>query len=177
MRKIFANGTDENVFLAELNKRAGETNKKVTETVSAIIDDVRENGDEAVKNYTLKFDGNLPQYYEVPREVINDALTEADQNFVDALLNAQENIADFHNRQVVQGFRSYNFVTFRYFIRTVSESGDSLCTSCHKNPVNSAYSGSDKYIFIWSTVLKRRSYHDYFFYACYFCRYSVHEYT
>ncbi len=104
MRKIFANGTDENVFLAELNKRAGETNKKVTETVSAIIDDVRENGDEAVKNYTLKFDGNLPQYYEVPREVINDALTEADQNFVDALLNAQENIADFHNRQVVQGF-------------------------------------------------------------------------
>lgn len=104
MRKIFANGTDENVFLAELNKRAGETNKKVTETVSAIIDDVRENGDKAVKNYTLKFDGNLPQYYEVPREIINDALTEADQNFVDALLNAQENISDFHNRQVEQGF-------------------------------------------------------------------------
>lgn len=104
MRKIFANGTDETAFLAELNKRAGETNKKVTETVSAIIDDVRENGDNAVKNYTLKFDGSLPQYYEVPREVINDALTEADQNFVDALLNAQENIADFHNRQVEQGF-------------------------------------------------------------------------
>lgn len=104
MRKIFANGTDENVFLAELNKRAGETNKKVTETVSAIIDDVRENGDKAVKNYTLKFDGNLPQYYEVPREIINDALTEADQNFVDALLNAQENISDFHNRQIDQGF-------------------------------------------------------------------------
>lgn len=104
MRKIFANGMDENTFLAELNKRAGETNKKVTETVSAIIDDVRENGDNAVKNYTLKFDGNLPQYYEVPREVINDALTEADQSFVDALLNAQENIADFHNRQVEQGF-------------------------------------------------------------------------
>lgn len=104
MRKIFANGKDEIDFLAELNKRAGETNKKVTETVSAIIEDVRENGDDAVKNYTLKFDGNLPQYYEVPREVINDALTEADQSFVDALLNAQENIADFHNRQVEQGF-------------------------------------------------------------------------
>ena len=104
MKKIYANGTDEKAFLAELNKRAGETNKKVTETVSAIIDDVRENGDEAVKNYTLKFDGNLPQYYEVPREVINDALTEADPEFVTALLNAQENIADFHNRQKEQGF-------------------------------------------------------------------------
>ncbi|MBR6242418.1 MAG: histidinol dehydrogenase [Ruminococcus sp.] len=104
MKKIIANGTDEELFLAELSRRAGETNKKVTETVSAIIDDVKENGDEAVKNYTLKFDGNLPQYYEVPREVINDALTEADQAFVDALLNAQENIADFHSRQVEQGF-------------------------------------------------------------------------
>ncbi len=104
MRKIYANGTDEIAFLAELNKRAGETNKKVTETVSAIIEDVRENGDKAVKDYTLKFDGNLPQYYEVPREVINDALTEADEEFVNALLNAQENIADFHNRQVEQGF-------------------------------------------------------------------------
>lgn len=104
MKKIFANGTDEKAFLAELSRRAGETNKKVTETVSAIIEDVKENGDKAVNSYTLKFDGNLPQYYEVPREVINDALTEADQSFVDALLNAQENIADFHNRQVEQGF-------------------------------------------------------------------------
>ncbi|MDE6784494.1 MAG: histidinol dehydrogenase [Ruminococcus sp.] len=104
MRKIFANGTDETAFLEELGRRAGETNKKVTETVSAIIEDVRENGDSAVKNYTLKFDGNLPEYYEVPREVINDALTEADPEFVSALLNAQENIADFHNRQKEQGF-------------------------------------------------------------------------
>lgn len=104
MKKIFANGIDEKAFLAELSKRAGETNKKVTETVSAIIEDVRENGDDAVKNYTLKFDGNLPKYYEVPRDIINDAMTEADPEFVNALLNAQENIADFHNRQVEQGF-------------------------------------------------------------------------
>ena len=104
MKKIFANGTDEAAFLNDLKKRSGETNKKVTEVVSEIIENVKENGDEAVKNYTLKFDGSLPKYYEVPRDVINDALTEADQEFVDALLNAQENIADFHNRQVEQGF-------------------------------------------------------------------------
>lgn len=104
MKKIFANGTDENIFIADLRKRSGETSKKVGEVVTAIIDDVRENGDDAVKNYTLKFDGNLPQYYEVPREVINDALTEADPAFVEALLNAQENIADFHQRQVEQSF-------------------------------------------------------------------------
>lgn len=104
MKKIFANGTDEINFLADLEKRSGETNKKVTEVVTEIIENVRQNGDEAVKGYTLKFDGNLPQYYEVPRDVINDALTEADEEFVNALLNAQENIADFHSRQVQQSF-------------------------------------------------------------------------
>ena len=106
MKKIYANGTDEVKFLADLKKRSGETNKKVEEVVTEIIETVKNGGDEAVKNYTLKFDGSLPQYYEVPREVINDALTEADQDFVDALLNAQENIADFHNRQVGQSFIS-----------------------------------------------------------------------
>jgi histidinol dehydrogenase len=106
MKKIYANGTDEAAFLAELERRSGETNKKVTEVVTGIIEDVKENGDEAVKRYTLKFDGSLPQYYEVPREVINDALTEADEDFVNALLNAQENIADFHKRQIEQSFIS-----------------------------------------------------------------------
>ena len=104
MKKIFADGTAEVDFLNELSRRAGETDKKVTETVSAIIDDVKNNGDTAVNNYTLKFDGKLPEYYEVPRDVINDAMTEADPEFVNALLNAQENIADFHNRQVKQSF-------------------------------------------------------------------------
>ena len=104
MKKIFANGTDEVAFLKDLSRRAGETNKEVTETVSAIIDNVKNNGDEAIRDYTLKFDGHLPQYYEVPREVINDALTSADSEFVNALLDAQENIADFHKRQVEQGF-------------------------------------------------------------------------
>ena len=104
MKKIFANGTDEVAFLKDLSRRAGETNKEVTETVSAIIDNVKNNGDEAIRDYTLKFDGHLPQYYEVPREVINDALTSADSEFVNALIDAQENIADFHKRQVEQGF-------------------------------------------------------------------------
>ena len=104
IKKIYANGTDEVNFLKELKKRSGETSKKVEQTVSEIIENVKENGDKAVKDYTLKFDGSLPEYYEVPRDVINDALDEAEQEFVDALLNAMENIADFHNRQREQGF-------------------------------------------------------------------------
>jgi len=104
IKKVKANGKDELEFLKELSDRNIETDKKVTEVVSEIIDDVRKNGDEAVKKYTLKFDGSIPQYYEVPRDVINDALGEADEEFVNALLNAIENISDFHNRQKQQSF-------------------------------------------------------------------------
>jgi len=104
IKKVKANGKDELEFLKELSDRNIETDKKVTEIVSEIIEDVRKNGDEAVKKYTLKFDGSIPQYYEVPRDVINDALGEADEEFVNALLNAIENISDFHNRQKQQGF-------------------------------------------------------------------------
>ena len=104
IRKIIVDGTAEEEFFKQVEERSGETDKKVTAVVSEIIDNVRKNGDEAVKAYTEKFDGKLPQYYEVPRELINDALTEADPEFVNALLNAVENISDFHNRQKSQSF-------------------------------------------------------------------------
>ena len=104
IRKIIVNGKDEVAFLKEVEKRNGETDKKVSEIVSEIIDNVKENGDKAVKEYTLKFDGKLPEYYEVPLDVIHDALEEADEDFVNALLDAMENIAAFHHRQKEQGF-------------------------------------------------------------------------
>ena len=104
IKTIYANGKDEVEFLKQVADRNGETDRKVTEIVSEIIENVRTNGDRAVNDYTVKFDGKAPEYYEVPRDVINDALTEADPAFVEALLNAQENIADFHNKQKSQSF-------------------------------------------------------------------------
>ena len=104
LKKIYADGKAEFDFIKKLEARNTETDKKVTKVVSDIIEDVRINGDKAVLAYTEKFDGKLPEYYEVPRDVINDALSEADESFVNALLNSMENISDFHNRQKEQGF-------------------------------------------------------------------------
>lgn len=104
IRKIIADGKSEIDFLKGVERRNGETDKKVTEIVSEIIENVKENGDSAVKEYTEKFDGKLPEYYEVPLDVIHDALEEADEDFVNALLDAMENIAAFHHRQKEQGF-------------------------------------------------------------------------
>ncbi|MCI7768484.1 MAG: histidinol dehydrogenase [Oscillospiraceae bacterium] len=104
IRKIIADGTAEVQFLKEVEKRNGETDKKISAIVSEIIDNVRENGDKAVNEYTEKFDGKLPEYYEVPLDVIHEAMSNADEAFVNALLNAMENITEFHNRQKEQSF-------------------------------------------------------------------------
>lgn len=107
IRKIYADGS-EIEFLKEVEKRSREINTDVEKTVSAIIDDVRSNGDKAVKAYTEKFDCSNPEYYEVPNEVINDALTEADPKLVNALLDCIENITAFHNRQKQNGYMITN---------------------------------------------------------------------
>ncbi len=104
IKTIYADQTAEKQLLQSLKERSQAVDRRVTEIVAEIIENVRQNGDAAVNAYTEKFDGKLPPYLEVPREEINSALTEADPDFVEALLNAMENISDFHNRQKQQGF-------------------------------------------------------------------------
>jgi len=108
IQKIVADGKAELEFLDALRARNAETDKQITAVVSEIIDTVRKGGDKAVNAYTEKFDGKLPEYYEVPQDVINDALNEADEDYVNALLNAMENIAAFHNRQRENSFMQAN---------------------------------------------------------------------
>ncbi len=93
----------EQALLKALRQRSGEVDKKVTAVVTEILEAVREKGDSAVREYTARFD-RVPEQFEVDREVINDALTQADPDFVDSLLNAQANIAEFHNRQKRESF-------------------------------------------------------------------------
>lgn len=101
---VKANGKDEKLLFAQIRSRSGEVDKAVTVSVSEIIEKVRAEKDEALKFYSQKFDKVVPQSLEVDREEINDALTNANQAFVEALLNAQQNIADFHRRQLQQSY-------------------------------------------------------------------------
>ncbi|MBQ6041813.1 MAG: histidinol dehydrogenase [Oscillospiraceae bacterium] len=104
MQIIRCNGKDEAAFFAQLRARNAAPDPKVVETVTTILEDVRTKGDAAVRAYTEKFDGKCPEQFEVDADTVSDALEAADPKFVEALLNAIENIADFHNRQKEQGF-------------------------------------------------------------------------
>ena len=103
IKTIYADGSEKE-FLKDIERRSGEINNDVEKIVKDILADVKENGDEAVKRYTAKFDCPNVQYYRVPDEVINDALTEADTEFVEAMLNCVENITKFHEKQKQNGY-------------------------------------------------------------------------
>ena len=73
---IKADGKAEVEFLAKLEERSRSTNNDVTAVVSEIINNVRENGDKAVREYTVKFDGKAPEYFEVSKEEINASIAQ-----------------------------------------------------------------------------------------------------
>ena len=104
LKTIIADGTNERQFINNLKDRNAETDRQITEQVSAILEEVRQKGDEAVKAYTLKFDKGLPPCFEVSAEEMAQALAEADAEFTASLRRAADNIAAFHNRQVRQSF-------------------------------------------------------------------------
>lgn len=91
-------------LLDTLRKRGGEVNRQVTITVGEIIEQVRQNGDDAVREYTRKFDGRLPQYYEVPPAVLQQAAQQCDPALAESLCKAAENIRAFHINQLPKGF-------------------------------------------------------------------------
>lgn len=67
--------------------------------VQAIIADVRERGDKAIREYTEKFDQVSFASFRVSAAEIEDAYKKLDQKFVSIIKEAAENIRDFHLRQ------------------------------------------------------------------------------
>ena len=101
---VFADGKADEALIAQLKARSGEVDKKVTATVNDILENVKVNGDKAVLEYTIKFDGKAPEKAEISKEEINKAIEKCDAFFVKSLEDAAENIRDFHERQKQQSW-------------------------------------------------------------------------
>jgi histidinol dehydrogenase len=104
MRRIAADGAAELLFLKTLHERESDVDSNVVATVAAIIEDVKLRGDAAVRDYGLAFDGIAPSSFEVPKEEWERAYHAADPKFIKALENAAENIREYHERQIEDGF-------------------------------------------------------------------------
>ena len=83
----------------ELLERPGNDVSELFDTVSAVLDDVRQNGDDAVKRYTKKFDGvELPDM-QVSKEEIEQAVNLVPDKLKEAIKSAKKNIEAFHAMQ------------------------------------------------------------------------------
>ncbi len=76
----------------------------VTDKVAEILRNVRERGDEALREYTEKFDHAPPESMTVTPEEMQEALDSVDPEFLRILKRAAENIRKFHSRQVRNSF-------------------------------------------------------------------------
>ena len=101
---IKADGKNEIEFLSKIEERSRNTNNDVTAVVTEIINNVRENGDKAVREYTIKFDGKAPENFEVSKDEIMSAVAECEPEFIVTLKKAADNIRDFHSRQKQQSW-------------------------------------------------------------------------
>lgn len=99
-----ADGKAERKLLEQLKARSGEIDRTVTAAVQEILSKVKDYGDTAVREYTMKFDGSVPENAEVPREVLDASIEQCDSEFVYALYKAADNIRDFHTRQKQQSW-------------------------------------------------------------------------
>ncbi len=104
IKKVIADGKAEYTFISQLKARCENNDKNVTEIVSGILENVKANGDKAVEEYTLKFDGSKIENPEITREQLKEYAKECDPEVFRSLEKAQKNIEDFHKRQLQQSW-------------------------------------------------------------------------
>ena len=88
----------------EILNRDIRAEKNVEDVVDGIIADVRARGDEALKDYALKFDGAKIDALQVTQEEIDEAFAGMDPYFLETLREAAANIESFHRQQVHKNF-------------------------------------------------------------------------
>lgn len=82
----------------------GNDSANVEGIVADIIENVKANGDKALKEYTLKFDKAALDDLAVSEEEIDEAFAAVEPEFIRVLQEAAENIRAFHSRQLRNSF-------------------------------------------------------------------------
>ncbi len=88
----------------ETLRRSGGVDAEIIGVAARIVDDVKERGDAALREYTAKFDQAELDVIAVTPEEIAAAVEEVGPEFRDAMTSAAGAIEDFHARQVTQSW-------------------------------------------------------------------------
>jgi histidinol dehydrogenase len=99
-RKIDARGREPREVVGELRRPGGFLSEKVRAAARRIVEDVRARGDEALLEYTRRFDGVLPEPLRATREEIDRALATLSPEIEESFGVAIENVRAFHKREM-----------------------------------------------------------------------------
>jgi len=87
-----------------LLQRSGGIDAAVEDAARAIVEDVRERGDAAVREYTTRFDGVDLEEFRITPDEIAAAYGQIDERLLETLRSCAARIREFHERQVQQSW-------------------------------------------------------------------------
>ena len=129
MKCKLVNGTKENLkaTVEKLGIRGKMDLKPVIDTVQQVIDNIRDNGDQALLGYTEKFDGVRMEASQirVTDEEIAAAKASIDPELLGVMERAAANIRAFHEKQKEEGFMTdvYSGAQVGVRVRPISIAG------------------------------------------------------
>ena len=84
----------------QLLARAATANDNVLEKVKSILEEVKKNGDKALKRFAKKWDNAELTELQVTKEEMEEAVTLVSEELKEAIQQAAKNIEKFHSRQM-----------------------------------------------------------------------------
>ncbi|RMG03304.1 MAG: histidinol dehydrogenase [Nitrospirae bacterium] len=124
MVRIIRTRRELSLFLSELRNRSDGAGFTVTKTVEEILEDIRTNGDKALRKYTALFDRISPRSLRIPEGKIKSISKKTPPDVKRALRKSALRIREFHKRQMEKSWRyTKDGITLGQIIRPLRRVG------------------------------------------------------
>lgn len=100
VRRLDARDRDPFEIVSKLRREGGFLSARVRDAARSIVEDVRERGDDALLEYTERFDGVRPDPIRVPTEEIERARSALSPELEESFMVSIENVRAFHEREM-----------------------------------------------------------------------------
>jgi histidinol dehydrogenase len=124
VRKLDARNTDPRWVVGELRRPGGFLSEEIRTSARRIVESVRDRGDEALLDYTERFDGVRPREIQVPGAEIERAAEALSPDLRESFGVAIENVRAFHKREMDRSWeRSHAGATTGQRVRPIRRAG------------------------------------------------------
>lgn len=100
IKKVLADGQNELETIRLMKSRASEIGAEIETAARRIMDDIKVRGFDAVREYSLRFDGAVP--HEISLSEIDAAYDECPAELIDAMRRSAENIRSYQTELLVK---------------------------------------------------------------------------